>query len=276
MKRQKPRNGSIVADSILDEIKSNHNGNGNGVHSNGSVLSALKTVPKSKKEKKVKYQLLLKNLLQNVKLKENQLEYSKKIEKNTITFVTGAAGSSKTYTACYTLLKLLFEEKIDKIICTKPIQESGENLGFLPGDLEQKLAPYMESFILTCTKLIGEEATNYLFEQKLIEARPLAFMRGATFDRAGMFLDEMQNARPSQIILYITRLGEDSKIVLAGDVSQTDIKHEQIFSNNFIKVFENVESIAFHKFSKEDIVRNKILIQITENYEKWKDTNNKS
>lgn len=271
MRRNKPKNGSVVSESLIEELRIHSNGNS---HSNGSVLSAIRTVSKTKKEKKIKYGLLLKTLQENVKLKENQLEYSKKIENNIITFVTGQAGTSKTFTACYTLLKLLFEEKIEKIICTKPVKESGENLGFLPGDLEQKLAPYVESFILTCTKLIGEETVKFLLEQKLIEVRPLAFMRGATFDKCGMFLDEMQNASASQIILYITRLGEDSKIILAGDISQTDIKHEQIFGNGFIKVFDDIESVAFHNFTKEDIVRHKILVQITDNYEKWQAKSN--
>lgn len=229
---------------------------------------------KSKKDKKIRFQYLLKQLEKKVILKENQLIYAKKIESNTITLVQGPAGTSKTWTACYTLLKLLFQEKIDRIIFTKPIKESGENLGFLPGDIDQKMQPYVESFLYTCKEMIGEDNINFLVESKYIELRPLAYLRGLTFNKSVMFMDEAQNCLFNQLILYITRLGEGSKVVLAGDVTQRDIEKKQVVFPEFIEMIKDVPSVAIHEFKKEDIIRNPILIQITEKYEQWKESKN--
>lgn len=232
-------------------------------------------MPKSKKERRIKFNTLLKKLQENVNLKEKQLEYSKKIENNQITFVTGAAGCSKTWTACYTLLKLLFEGKIDRIIFTKPVKESGENLGFLPGNVDDKLMPYMESFIYTCQEMLGEQYVKFLVENNFIENRPLAYMRGITFKNCGMFLDEAQNCLYEQFILYITRLGENSKIIIAGDVTQRDIEKKKVVMPDFIEMIGDLPGVSVHTFEKTDIVRNSLLIKITERYEEWKDKNNK-
>lgn len=233
-------------------------------------------VNKNKKDLKIKFQYFLKKINEKIKLKEHQIEYSNKIKNNRITCVTGAAGTSKTFTACYTLLKLLFEQKIDKIIFTKPVKESGENLGFLPGTIEEKLAPYMESFIYTCKEILGDENINFLIENGYIENRPLAYMRGITFNRTGMFLDEAQNVDYKQLMLYITRIGIDSKIIIAGDVSQLDIKRNLSFLFKAIELFKPVDGVSVHEFSREDIVRDPILIQITDIYEKWIETQNNS
>lgn len=236
-------------------------------------LEIVSSIIKSKKDKKIRFQYLLRQLEKKVILKENQLSYSKKIEENIITFATGPAGSSKTFTACYTLLKLLFQDKIEKIIFTKPVKESGENLGFLPGDIEQKLQPYVESFIYTCKEMIGEENVNFLIENKYIEMRPLAYMRGCTFTNAGLFQDEIQNCDWKTLILYITRLGEGSKMVLAGDVTQRDVEKKQVVFHEFMAFLRDLKGISVHEFKKEDIVRHPLLIEITERYEIWKEKN---
>jgi len=242
---------------------------------NNELDGAWSVAPKSKRDRKVKFSYLLKKLQEKVTLRENQLEYSKKIENSTITFVTGAAGTSKTWTACYTLLKLLFEEKIEKIIFTKPIKESGENLGFLPGGIEEKLEPYMESFIFTCKEMIGEDYIKYLIEHKFIENKALAYMRGITLNNCGLFLDEAQNCVYEQFILYITRLGKNSKMVISGDVTQRDIEKKKVVLPEFIEMIGDLEGISTHMMRREDIVRNSLLIKITERYENWKDKNNK-
>lgn len=228
-------------------------------------------VVKSKKDKKIKFQVFLKRLEENIRLKDNQKVYSDKIIKSTICLATGPAGTSKSFSACYTLLKLLFEEKIKKIIFTKPLKESGENLGFLPGDIESKMQPYMESFFYICKELIGEETLSFLLDGGFIECRPLAYMRGISFAHCGMFLDEAQNCMFEQLILYITRLGENSKMVITGDVTQRDIEKKKVVLHEFIDMIGDLPDISIHEFKREDIVRNKILIDITDRYEKWKE-----
>lgn len=130
--------------------------------------------------------------IKHVNLRDNQREYVQQILKNQITFCSGPAGTSKTFTACYTSLLLLAEKKVKKIILCKPIQESGEKLGFLPGDIADKIDPYMQSYISNFKKIAGDELIESLIHYGLIEFKPLAFMRGDTFDDAFMILDEAQ------------------------------------------------------------------------------------
>ena len=196
--------------------------------------------------------------------------YSNTIFESTITFCWGPAGTSKTFSACYTALKLLQKGEIDKIIFTKPIQESGEKLGSLPGDVHEKIGPYMESFLITMEKIISKEKLTQLFNEKLIEFRPLAYMRGATFDRTMMILDEAQNCDMKQLMLYISRLGTESKALLAGDVTQHDIAYEKVALPVFVDMVKGIEGIGEFRFGDEDIVRSKILKEIVRRYEEWK------
>jgi phosphate starvation-inducible PhoH-like protein len=205
-----------------------------------------------------------------VELTSKQYLFYKTILKNQITFGTGPAGSSKTFTSCYTALKLFAKGTIKKIIITKPIEESGEKLGFLPGDIENKIGPYMESFLLTMKKMLPTETVEFLLEQEVIEMRPLAYMRGATFDNSLMILDESQNADFRQLMLYITRMGKNSKVLITGDTSQYDISENRVSLLKFISMINDVESVEHFKFGREDIVRSKILIDITDRYEKFK------
>jgi phosphate starvation-inducible PhoH-like protein len=210
--------------------------------------------------------------LNEIKLSENQKVFSESILQNNITFCTGPAGTSKTFTTLYTALKLLTKGEIRKIIFTKPIQESGEKLGYLPGNIDEKIAPYLESYMLTLQKMIPEEMVKMLFEYKVIEFRPLAFMRGATFDETLMVLDEAQNTIESQLILYLTRMGDNSKVVVMGDTNQIDIKHSDSAFEAFIEMITDVDGVCHHQFGRTDIVRNKMLIEITDRYDRWKIT----
>jgi phosphate starvation-inducible PhoH-like protein len=234
----------------------------------------INKITKSRKDEHIKFQYYLKKLDKNIKLTEKQKEYINKIYNNDITFCTAPAGTGKTICACYALLKLLFEGKIEKIIFTKPIKESGENLGFLPGDIAQKIEPYAESFIYTCKKLLNPEIIDYLLETSYIENRPMAFMRGITFDHCGLFLDEGQNTLYQQIMLYITRIGQNSKMIIAGDITQSDIRKKETCLLDIINILDGVEGVVLHEFKREDIMRSKILIEITDRYEKWKEKNN--
>jgi len=212
----------------------------------------------------------------HVELTNKQHELYKTIRNNILTIVQGPAGTSKTFTACYTALGLLADKKINKIVITKPIVEAGENLGFLPGDQYEKTLPYMKSYISTFEKILGKFMSDVLFDAGLIEINLLAFMRGDTFDYTCMILDEAQNVQMSQLMLWATRLGKESYAVMMGDVSQYDIKHKDAKFLNFIDFCQGMDQVANFKFEREDIVRNKFLIELTDRYENWKynDKNN--
>lgn len=214
--------------------------------------------------------------LRQIDLKPSQAEYCQKILTNEITFCYGPAGTSKTFTACLAALQLYIDGKIKKIILSKPIQESGEKLGFLPGDVKDKIDPFMESYRSNLVKLLHDSASvGWLEATGAIEFRPLAYMRGATFDNALMILDEAQNADFKQLMLFITRMGKNSKVLICGDVSQYDIAKSKVALPDFINLLSGINNLGVHTFKDEDIVRNKILIQITERYEKWKAENPK-
>ena len=212
--------------------------------------------------------------LKQIHLKKSQEEYLSKIISSEITFCYGPAGTSKTFTACLAALQLYLSGKIRKIILSKPIQESGEKLGFLPGEIKDKIDPFMESYRSNLVKLLHDShLVSWLETAGVIEFRPLAYMRGATFDNCLMILDEAQNADFKQLMLFITRMGKDSKVLICGDVSQYDIAKNRVAMPDFINLMTGIHGLAIHQFDDSDIVRNKILIQVAERYEKWKDQN---
>jgi len=213
-------------------------------------------------------------LARQIELTPKQHELYKGIRNNILTVCQGPAGTSKTFTACYTALSLLADKKIDQIILTKPIQESGENLGFLPGTVEEKVDPYMKSYFSNFEKIIGKGSFEFLKATEQIIVEPLAYMRGTTYDRSIMLLDEAQNCTMTQLMLWVTRLGNDSKAILMGDVSQYDIKKKDSKFIEFINLIDGVQQLNNFRFGVEDIVRNKFLIDIVDRYEKWKYENN--
>ncbi len=206
----------------------------------------------------------------NVHLTDKQNLLYKGIRNNILTVVHGPAGTSKTYTTCYTALALLADKKIEKIIITKPIQESGENLGFLPGSMEDKLHPYKQSYYTTFCKIIGKATTDMLFSTEEIVFEPLAYMRGSTYDNCLMLLDECQNASIKQLMLWITRLGNESKAVMMGDTSQYDVRKRDSGYNDFIKMVDGMRDLNLFEFTNEDIVRNKFLVEIANRYDKYR------
>jgi phosphate starvation-inducible PhoH-like protein len=208
------------------------------------------------------------------RLTESQQVMLEKILNNKITTVTGPAGSAKTFVSCYAALQLLSENKIKKIILTKPIKEAGESLGFLPGSIEDKINPYMESFIVVMNKLIGDEAVKMLIQHEVIEMKPLAYLRGVTLENSLMMMDESQNCDFRTMMLYVTRLGKGTKMILAGDVSQYDIERKKVKFPDFIKMLDGIKGVVSHEFFRDDIVRDKILIEITDRYEEYRKLNN--
>lgn len=212
--------------------------------------------------------------LSQVKLTPKQKNFFDAIKSNEITLATGPAGTSKTFTACFAAVEALIGmQPIKTVILTKPIIEAGENLGFLPGSVEEKINPYMESFVTTFEKIIGKKTFDGLREKEIVQMRPIAYMRGSTFNNCFMILDEAQNMSFHQLMTYITRLGENSRMVICGDVSQFDIKHNTVALPDFVSMIDGVNGVGTFEFKKEDIVRNRIIIDIVERYESWKENN---
>ena len=222
---------------------------------------------KSKKKNSLNKQQFTKS---GVELSIKQDKLYKGIRSNILTTVHGPGGSSKTFTTCYAALGLLADKKIETIIITKPIQESGENLGALPGDKDEKLQPYKQSYYTTFVKIIGKETTDELFENDEIIFEPLAYMRGSTYDNCIMLLDECQNVTIKQLMLWVTRLGTDSKAVMMGDTSQYDVRKRDSGYNDFMEMISGMSNLFPFEFLNEDIVRNKFLIELTNRYDKYR------
>lgn len=209
--------------------------------------------------------------METIQLTPNQKNLKNKIYQNTITLVSGAAGTSKTFTTCYTAFNIFQSHfDINKIVISKPIRESGENIGFLKGTLDEKIEPYMKSYKDIFTKLSNETYVDQMLHHGNITFEPLAYMRGNTYDNSIMILDEAQNAYINQIMLFITRIGKNSKAVILGDISQYDIKEKYASFQTFWKMVQEVRHVTTHKFNREDIVRNPIIVEITDRYEKMK------
>ena len=209
--------------------------------------------------------------LKRVQLRQSQKRYVSMVEENQVIFCHGPAGTSKTFTACYLGLKLFSEKRIKKIVLCKPMVESGEKLGFLPGGEEEKISPYLKSYKSNIEKIIGVEMTQLMFDKKMIMFEPLAYMRGDTYDDALMILDEAQNAEMKSLMLFITRMGKSSKAIVAGDINQYDIQKNKVSMPKFYEIIEGVRGVGQHIFTEKDIVRAKILIDIVKRYEAWKD-----
>jgi phosphate starvation-inducible PhoH-like protein len=205
-----------------------------------------------------------------VELTPKQDTLYKGVKSSTLTVIHGPAGTSKTFTACYTSLALLANKKIERIVITKPIQESGEQLGHLPGTIEEKTEPFMKSYISNFEKIIGKKTTEFLIASGEISVEPLAYMRGATYDNCVMLLDECQNASMKQLMLWSTRLGKDSKMVMMGDTSQFDVRKRDSGFTDFISMVDGMEHLLSFRFLNEDIVRNKFLIELTNRYDRYR------
>ena len=202
----------------------------------------------------------------SIKVKNvSQFKYIETIDNSTITFGIGPAGTGKTFLAVASAVKMYNDEKIKKIVLTRPAVEAGERLGYLPGDLSQKIDPYLVPLFDSLEYFFGNETLQYLIEKRNIEIVPLAYMRGRTLNNACIILDEAQNATVSQIKMFLTRLGEDSKMIITGDETQIDLNNKEFSGlKKTRKSLSNIEEISVVEFKNSDIVRNKIVSKILE------------
>lgn len=205
-----------------------------------------------------------------IKIKNlTQFRYLEAIEKSTITFGIGPAGTGKTFLAVASAVKMYKEEKIKKIVLTRPAVEAGERLGYLPGDLSQKIDPYLVPLFDSLEYFLGNESLQYLIDKRNIEIIPLAYMRGRTLNNACIILDEAQNSTLSQIKMFLTRLGEDSKMIITGDESQVDLNNTHLSGLKKVrKTLTSIDEIEVVEFTLTDIVRNKIVSKILEVFPK--------
>jgi len=208
------------------------------------------------------------NVIDNkfIKVKNlNQFKYLETIDNSTITFGIGPAGTGKTFLAVASAVKMYSENKIKKIVLTRPAVEAGERLGYLPGDLSQKIDPYLVPLFDSLEFFFGNETLQYLIDKRNIEIVPLAYMRGRTLNDACIILDEAQNATTSQIKMFLTRLGENSKMIITGDETQIDLNN-RTFSGlkKTRKTLSKIEEVSVLEFENTDIVRNKIVSKILE------------
>lgn len=199
-----------------------------------------------------------------------QKRYIDSIKHNDIVFGIGPAGTGKTYLAMAMAVQAFKNKEVNRIILTRPAVEAGENLGFLPGDLQDKVDPYLRPIYDALFEILGFEVYERYLEKGLIEVAPLAYMRGRTLDGAYVILDEAQNTSNEQMKMFLTRLGFGSKAIITGDITQIDLpKGKQSGLKSVIKVLDNVKGIDFIQFSKHDIVRHPLVQRIIEAYEKY-------
>jgi len=204
---------------------------------------------------------------------ENQKKYLESIETNTATIGLGPAGSGKTYLAVYEALLHHWAKEKKRMIITRPAVEAGEKLGFLPGDMSDKLDPYMRPIYDALFDLIGIQQTNEKIERGYIEVAPLAYMRGRTFNNCFIILDEAQNATIEQLKMVLTRVGEGCKVVIDGDPGQSDLPSYRKESGLYVlkDVLANTPDVGIIEFDRNDIVRSQVVIDIVKAFEEYEE-----
>lgn len=199
----------------------------------------------------------------------NQKRYIEAIRKNDIVFGIGPAGTGKTYLAVAMAVASLAREQVSRIILTRPAVEAGEKLGFLPGDMAQKIDPYLRPLTDAINEMMGQERTMELVERGVIEVAPLAFMRGRTLNNAFIILDEAQNTTREQMKMFLTRIGFDSRAVITGDITQIDLPASH--KSGLIqaqRLLARIDGISFCQFDKRDVVRHRLVQEIIQAYER--------
>lgn len=206
-----------------------------------------------------------------------QKRYIDAINNNDIVFGIGPAGTGKTYLAMAAAVRAFKSKEVNRIILTRPAVEAGENLGFLPGDLQNKVDPYLRPLYDALFEILGHDTYNNLFEKGLIEVAPLAYMRGRTLDSAFVILDEAQNTTNEQMKMFLTRLGYGSKAIITGDVTQIDLpRGKQSGLKTVLRILAGVKGIGITYLNKNDIVRHPLVQRIIDAYEKYEKTREKA
>jgi len=216
-------------------------------------------------------QLLIKTRKKTIKTRNaNQANYIQSVKEYDVSFGIGPAGTGKTYLAVATAVEALESEQVRRIILTRPAVEAGEKLGFLPGDLNQKVDPYLRPLFDALFEMLGFETVEKLIEKHIIEIAPLAFMRGRTLNESFIILDEAQNTTTEQMKMFLTRIGFGSKAVVTGDITQCDLpNHQRSGLRHVIEVLEGVPGIGFTFYQSQDVVRHNLVQKIVQAYDQF-------
>jgi phosphate starvation-inducible protein PhoH and related proteins len=203
----------------------------------------------------------------------NQQKLVSMVKENDLVFALGPAGTGKTYISVALAVRALKNKQVKKIIITRPAVEAGENLGFLPGDLKEKIDPYLRPIYDALNDMIPYEKLKYNMEREIIEIAPLAYMRGRTLNNAFILLDEAQNTTPMQMKMCLTRMGPESKMIVTGDVSQVDLPHKQQSGlREAVRILKGVKGIGIMELNEKDVVRHRLVRDIIEAYGKNENT----
>ena len=207
----------------------------------------------------------------------NQVKLVKAFDQHDLIFVTGPAGSGKTYTAIALAVRAFKNKQVKRIILSRPAVEAGEKLGFLPGDMKEKIDPYLQPLYDALQDMIPAAKLQEMIELNIIQIAPLAFMRGRTLNDAMVILDEVQNTTPQQIKMFLTRMGMNTKMIVTGDLTQVDLPPSQMSGLAHAQhILKGIKEIAFIEMNKKDIVRHKLVTRIVEAYEKQEIKNDKN
>jgi phosphate starvation-inducible PhoH-like protein len=198
----------------------------------------------------------------------NQIRLVKLVKENDLVFALGPAGTGKTYISVAFAVKALKQKQVKKIIITRPAVEAGENLGFLPGDLKEKIDPYLRPIYDALHDMLPFEKLQYYMEREIIEIAPLAYMRGRTLNNAFILLDEAQNTTPMQMKMFLTRMGPESKMIVTGDVSQVDLPARQTSGlHEAVRILKDVQGIGFIELDQSDVIRHRLVRDIIRAYD---------
>lgn len=254
----------FIVDRIVDEVQSG------GKNSDDIILTVLNTKRRINAEEMV---IMVPGALRRVYPRtQGQAEYVNLLQTRDMVFCTGSAGSGKTYLAVAEALRLILAHKKSKLIITRPVVEAGESLGFLPGDLEDKIDPYLRPLRDAMETILPPESVKRLFEAGIVEVAPLAYMRGRTLNNAVVILDEAQNTTCAQMKMFLTRMGENTKVFITGDPSQIDLpKKVESGLMHSISILNKIEDIGFMELTAEDVVRNPLVKKIVKAYENEKE-----
>lgn len=254
----------FIVDRIVDEVQSG------GKNSDDIILTVLNTKRKIDADEMV---IMIPGALRRVYPRtQGQAEYVNLLQTHDMVFCTGSAGSGKTYLAVAEALRLILTHKKSKLIITRPVVEAGESLGFLPGDLEDKIDPYLRPLRDAMETILTPESVRRLFEAGIVEVAPLAYMRGRTLNNAVVILDEAQNTTCAQMKMFLTRMGENTKVFVTGDPSQIDLpKKVESGLMHSISILYKIEDIGFMELTAEDVVRNPLVKKIVKAYENEKE-----